>query len=185
MFDISPFMCLCLVSLTLSSYGRIDKNRHRLTGSGQNCQAIAVQVVAESDKQQFLAIHNSYRKELSIGPLVWDDNLAQSASAWGAQLAQENKFYHSHTPDKGENLYWGNSNYGKVYTLMEAANAWGGEKSLMKGRKFDPHCGAGHYTQMIWRDTCKVGAAVVKRDNDFYIVAHYYPAGNWIGENVY
>lgn len=145
----------------------------------------SVVTISQKEKNDFLAIHNNYRKELGISSLEWDDDLAESALQWAQQLAQQNKIYHSQIPGKGENLYWGTSSYGKLYTLAEAAYAWGSEKSLMHGKKFDPKSGAGHYTQMIWCNTRKVGAAVVRRNNDFYIVAHYYPAGNWIGQNVY
>lgn len=160
-------------------------HNHQYNQCSLNDGMCIIVTFSQQEKNDFVIIHNNYRKELGIAPLEWNDDLAQSALQWAQQLAKENKFYHSHTPDKGENLYWGTSNYNKQYTLAEAAQAWGSEKSLMHGNVFDPNSGAGHYTQMIWSSTYKVGAAVVRRNNDFYIVAHYYPAGNWIGQRVY
>jgi len=154
-------------------------------GCYKNSSSCSIITPSQKEKNEFLSIHNNHRKELGISQLEWDDDLAKSALEWGQQLARENKFYHSKIKGKGENLYWGSSTCGKIYTLAEAADAWGSEKSLMQGKKFDPKSKAGHYTQMIWRNTHKVGAAVVRRNNDFYIVAHYYPAGNWIGQNIY
>jgi hypothetical protein len=46
----------------------------------------------------------------------------------------------------------------------------------------------GHFTQMVWKGSRKMGAALVKTDDGKHIVvANYYPAGNVIGrflENV-
>ena len=41
--------------------------------------------------------------------------------------------------------------------------------------------GTGHFTQIIWKGTTKVGAAVVKRGNIVVVVARYTPAGNFMG----
>ncbi len=43
----------------------------------------------------------------------------------------------------------------------------------------------GHYTQMVWDDTKEVGIASVKNNGVVYVVARYYPAGNWIGQYPY
>ena len=41
--------------------------------------------------------------------------------------------------------------------------------------------GTGHFTQIIWKGTTKVGAAVVRRGNIVVVVARYTPAGNFMG----
>ena len=44
----------------------------------------------------------------------------------------------------------------------------------------------GHYTQMIWDKTTKVGlGAYVNKKGKVYVVARYYPAGNMIGSFPY
>lgn len=45
----------------------------------------------------------------------------------------------------------------------------------------------GHFTQVVWRDTEEMGVAFAKHGNKLYVVANYYPPGNYQGrfnENV-
>lgn len=35
---------------------------------------------------------------------------------------------------------------------------------------------------MIWKGTSKMGCAVAKRGTRVYVVANYYPPGNWVGK---
>ena len=44
----------------------------------------------------------------------------------------------------------------------------------------------GHYTQMIWKNTTHVGiASAISKTGKVYVVARYYPAGNYIGQYPY
>ena len=63
-------------------------------------------------------------------------------------------------------------------------------KKLFKRKfsKFSPnskHYKAGHYTQMVWKNTRQFGMGVSKINNKVYVVARYFPAGNWIGKHIY
>ena len=40
----------------------------------------------------------------------------------------------------------------------------------------------GHYSQMIWRGTRKVGCALAEGQNYDYLVCRYFPAGNVFGK---
>ena len=40
----------------------------------------------------------------------------------------------------------------------------------------------GHYSQMIWRGTRKVGCALAEGQNYDYLVCRYFPAGNSFGK---
>lgn len=40
----------------------------------------------------------------------------------------------------------------------------------------------GHYTQMIWRGTRKLGCALADGQNYEYLVCRYFPAGNNFGQ---
>ena len=48
----------------------------------------------------------------------------------------------------------------------------------MSGRWED----VGHYTQMIWRGTRKLGCALAEGQNYDYLVCRYFPAGNSFGK---
>lgn len=40
----------------------------------------------------------------------------------------------------------------------------------------------GHFTQVVWKDTKELGVAIGRaRNNKLYIVANYYPPGNYQG----
>lgn len=135
---------------------------------------------AEKDKTIFLEIHNAARKEVGCPPLEWDENLAKYAEEWANYLISIKKIKHRNTFEYGENIFWGS---GETYTLVDAAKMWFKEKKKFKGRKYKPQCG--HYTQMIWRNTIKVGAAIIRKNGITICVANYSPPGNDTNENVY
>lgn len=130
--------------------------------------------------EKFLRVHNDCRAELGVGPLVWDDGLAQYALQWAQELARTDSFRHRSHNRYGENLFWGS---GAPFTLEHAARSWASEKPHMSGKQYTQ--GAGHYSQMIWKNTRRVGAAAVHYGNKVVIVANYDPAGNYIGQDAY
>ena len=41
----------------------------------------------------------------------------------------------------------------------------------------------GHFTQVVWKGTQYVGMGVASKDNNnYFVVANYFPAGNWDGQ---
>lgn len=73
------------------------------------------------------------------------------------------------------------------YGLAHMVSGWSSEKrplARMTSWEQDHHK-VGHYTQMVWSDTRRVGCAVSSnRENDF-LVCRYWPAGNVLGEQPY
>ena len=65
---------------------------------------------------------------------------------------------------------------------------WIAEKSNYKAGIFPANSrtgrleDVGHYTQLMWRDTRKVGCAVVGGRSEEYMVCRYSNGGNVIGE---
>jgi len=56
--------------------------------------------------------------------------------------------------------------------------------SKVKSNRIGPK--TGHYTQMVWKDTKEVGiASAFSKNGKVYVVARYYPAGNYLGEYPY
>lgn len=155
----------------------------------------------------FLDIHNTERAKLGVDPLKWDQNLANYAYQWSKYLALNRKSLASpHNPKRqyGENIWEGVLNVsGNVpnfdaielsqhYTLSNAAYEWlTKEKHLLHGNVFNMNnAHAGHYTQMIWKGTHKVGAAFIRvkighNNYKYYVVANYDPAGNYLNERIY
>lgn len=102
-----------------------------------------------------------------------------------------------HSPNElrgnvGENLTLGwSSQINYRLNLREAVIAWAREKrdysyeenTCLSNRM------CGHYTQMIWRDTKRIGCSVARCElasgTSEVLVCHYDPAGNYIGERPY
>lgn len=133
---------------------------------------------ADEEIREFLKVHNNERALFGLQPLEWSSDLAKTASSWVKIIHDKNVMQHSKS-SYGENIFWGSN---KDFNMVDAANAWLSEKPLLKSNYYESP--AGHYTQMIWRNTQKVGAAIYKGKNGTYVVANYYPAGNVIGEPI-
>jgi uncharacterized protein YkwD len=133
-----------------------------------------------SDEKQALDKHNQARSIDGCAPLEWDDSLAASAASWAQQLTQIGHLQHS---QGGQNLYWSSADGGSP--LADGSQAWINEKSLYHGEtipngNFEAY---GHYTQCVWKSTKKVGIAMAKDSKGgVYVVAHYSPAGNMVGQ---
>lgn len=149
--------------------------------------------VSNADAKAVLAHHNKIRAEMGVQPLVWSESLATYAQKWADYLAKSNNCAIKHRQDCGENgmhfgenIFWGSS--AKVFSAVDASTSWYGEKKEYRYQKLSlaNYHGTGHYTQMIWRDTQKMGVGMSICDNgSLIIVANYYPAGNMIGEYPY
>lgn len=139
---------------------------------------------ATADKAVLLDTHNGYRAALGITPLTWSAALARSAQAWAEQLAAGNTFEHSDSA-YGENLWAGTAG---AYTQADMVTSWGDERRFYRHGVFpDVTSGGvvGHYTQIIWRHTERVGCGLASGGGRDVLVCHYDPAGNWIGQSPY
>jgi len=138
-----------------------------------------------------LKVHNRERAAVRVPPLEWDTTLAAHAAVWAKHLAKLGKLEHSTNKDRpgeGENLWMGTAG---AYTPSEMADAWASEKSHFRYGAF-PNVSdsgnwqvVGHYTQMIWRNTTKVGCAIASSKKWDILVCRYSPPGNWMGEKPY
>ena len=140
--------------------------------------------------QAFVDAHNDARGRAQPTPspalpdLAWDDGLAEIAADWAAGCV----FEHS-TGTTGENLAaFSNSVEPKVVVdawFSEIADYDYADNSCAPGKQ------CGHYTQVVWRTTERVGCALQVCDNlrgfgpAEYWVCEYDPAGNWVGQKPY
>jgi pathogenesis-related protein 1 len=140
--------------------------------------------ISSKAAQAALDNSNTIRSKVGVAPLEWSTQLAATAQQWAEHLAKIGTMMHSGSNGLGENLFVG---YGKEYTPNDAVAAWYAEKKQYTYRKFrmgGPD--VGHYTQLVWRNTKKVGMGIAKSsDGVIFIVANYYPAGNYIGQKPY
>jgi pathogenesis-related protein 1 len=152
------------------------------------------------DSAAIIASHSKLRAAVGITKkLVYSKTLAASAQAWAEHLKQSNacQMRHSEPDGKyGENLFWasavswtdGRKELQKV-TSKQAVEDWGSEKADYDYATNTCTDGkmCGHYTQIVWRNTNRVGCGVaVCADTQEQVwVCQYQPAGNWVGKKPY
>jgi pathogenesis-related protein 1 len=148
--------------------------------------------ISAEEAQQIVDYHNKVRAEVRVPPLEWSPELAAFAQEWANYLASKGCALQHRPRDGGkwaqkygENIFWG---MGKTYTVLDAGKAWYSEKKFWKGGKLNGTnwSKAGHYTQMVWSKSTKVGLGrAVCKNGATIIVGNYDPAGNMIGESPY
>ncbi|XP_076954820.1 basic form of pathogenesis-related protein 1-like [Bidens hawaiensis] len=124
----------------------------------------------------YLNAHSCIRRVMDLPPLSWDEKLAKDAQAYADQR-KDCKMIHS---DKcGESMAAGqalNGSYAVQMWLDEKRNYDYGENKCVKGM-------CGHYTQIIWKNTTKLGCGSSKcSDGGLIVVCRYDPPGNIAGE---
>ena len=117
-------------------------------------------------------MHNQFRAKHHAPTLEWDDTLANYAANYAAKCV----FRYSSSP-YGENLAAG------YPTVNAAINAWYAEQKnysyLWSGFSYK----TGHFTQVVWKSTKKLGCAFVFCNGKngtpgHYLVCEYSPHGN-------
>ncbi len=111
----------------------------------------------------------------SLVPLVWDQSLSQSAKSWADQLAYQNNGLTHSKLGNGENLY---STTDRGSSCKAAVDAWFNEYPLYYNQKIGGagFNGYGHFTQLVWPETTKIGCAFSDNASNRYVVCHYDPA---------
>jgi hypothetical protein len=82
----------------------------------------------------------------------------------------------------GENLYMIE---GRLAHGSEVVRQWAAESSNFDWRSNVCRGRCGHYTQIVWRDTQRVGCAVATSGLRQVWVCEYNPPGNIVGERPY
>lgn len=156
--------------------------------------AATVQSSYDSFAQQFpariLAAHNVVRARAGVAPLAWDNALGNAAAHYAAQMAFTGQFEHSNRKARlgtGENLWMGAHG---VFPVEAMVGGWTSEKRWFVPGRFPANSrtgnweDVGHYTQMIWPTTTRVGCALAATARTDYLVCRYAGAGNIDGRPV-
>ncbi|CAI9101142.1 OLC1v1038401C1 [Oldenlandia corymbosa var. corymbosa] len=155
-----------------SALGQVESSIQNAAGS----------LLMAGEEKAFLAAHNKARLHAGEPPLVWDAKLAAYARQYAQQRSVDCNMVHSKGP-YGENIFWGG---GSQWTANDAVAMW-----IREHRSYDRasmKCEAGkmcgHYTQVVWRDTVRLGCAISRCvSGDTFAVCSYDPPGNYVGEN--
>jgi len=136
-----------------------------------------------------LDAHNPFREELDIEPLTYSLELEKTAQKWANTIAGKNSLQHSKGRNKiGENLAMGTKG---VYDTARLIELWTNEKKYFKNNEW-PNVSTtgnwkdvGHYSQIVWANTKEVGCAIAENNKNAFMVCHYKPSGNWVGDKAY
>lgn len=137
--------------------------------------------------QRMLALHNAARAKAGVPLLRWDDGLGRQAAQYAVELALTHRFQHATAASRrgaGENLWMGTRG---AFSVEAMVGNWEAERRDFAAgifprvsRRGSWH-GVGHYTQMIWPGTQRVGCALATNAWADYLVCRYFPAGNVMG----
>ena len=136
------------------------------------------------------AAHNAVRANVTplaspaIPPLVWSSQIASVAQAY----AEKCIFQHSGGA-YGENIY---ATSGTALP-KDVVTSWAGEASSYDYATNSCSNVCGHYTQIVWRDSVKLGCGVASctTNSPFgggawqFWVCNYDPPGNFVGQKPY
>lgn len=142
--------------------------------------------LTEAEIEIILERHNYWRADVGVTEkLEWSEEMADWAADWAKKLKRKNCGW-EHRPDNdfGENLFKGTAG---AFDAAYVVDAWASEKADYNydKNKCKPGKMCGHYTQIIWQTTKKVGCAKIECDGMDIWVCNYDPPGNWVGEKPY
>lgn len=136
-------------------------------------------------QNDILNIHNVDRARHSASPLVWDSTVAAAAAKWAAGC----KWAHTPNNPYGQNIAAGTWD---TFGAKDTTDLWYDEYKLYDYNKAQYSDATGHFTQMVWKGSKKLGCAIQKctaqqmglgsSGNANFVVCNYDPPGNWIGE---
>ena len=144
--------------------------------------ALGATLNLENARAQMLTRHNHYRSQHQVGNLARLSAIETIAQTYSEYLASINSMMHSsntyNDEPLGENLYWGplSSNIG-----TSAVDLWYEEIADYDFNNPGWKSGIGHFTQVVWKGSEKLGCGVGCGSNNYcYVTCNYYPAGNYL-----
>ncbi|XP_005358125.1 glioma pathogenesis-related protein 1 isoform X1 [Microtus ochrogaster] len=145
--------------------------------------------------QQCVQIHNQHRSKVNPTArnmlyMTWDSDLARIAKSWAKVCQFEHNprlksGLHPNFTTVGENIWTGSLS---LFSVSSAISSWYDEVKYYNFRTRRCTGVCGHYTQVVWADSYKVGCAVQfcprvgnfeKLSNGAHFICNYGPAGNY------
>ncbi|XP_065093092.1 uncharacterized protein LOC135713787 [Ochlerotatus camptorhynchus] len=132
--------------------------------------------------QQVLAEHNQLRAKHSAAPLTLDSTLSKCAQEWANNIASRNCMQHRPNNRYGENIY---ASFGRTnISGVEVVRLWYNEIKNYRFGQANPtnFSQVGHFTQVVWKRSTKLGVGIAKNGTNVYVVCNYSPPGNYGGQ---
>ncbi|CAN0920977.1 Basic form of pathogenesis-related protein 1 [Linum grandiflorum] len=143
----------------------------------------AASTISLSSPRDYVEAHNAVRAAVGVGPVTWNATVAAYAQAYAESRVHGNcELQHSGGP-YGENIAEG---YGDLEGT-DAVKMWASEK---RNYDYGSNSCVGesclHYTQIVWRESVRVGCGRAKCDNGWvFVTCNYDPFGNIQGQRPY
>ncbi|WP_083999020.1 CAP family protein [Actinomadura kijaniata] len=135
-----------------------------------------------------LAAANAYRAAHHAPPLVMDPELNTYAMQRAASRSEQEMLNAGHDDLRkgtGENIFWGATTGTTPSSGQAAVQSWYDEIKDYDFNKAQFSSSTGHFTQLVWKATTKVGIGRVSGQGDryyeTYIVFVFEPPGNMEG----
>ena len=140
----------------------------------------------DSDLEKFrkaiLTKHNYYRQLHQVGNLERDSTLESIAQKTADYMKENDNF--SFATDKyngkaiGQNLFW----YWGSFTGEKIADMWYESESQYNYDSPGYSSSTGDFTQIVWKNTKKIGCGYACTGKECYGICTYYPAGNYLNQ---
>jgi len=153
-----------------------------------------VQSATNIEQRNLIDSHNAARHRVGVtSDMTWDPVLEEYARVYAETIANSGVWGHdprNHELATGENLYTGTAKP----TYEKASQAWIDERDVYTyapiGDIVNQNKMVGHYTQIIWKDTTRVGCAMNiyktgEYKNWYIVVCKYQTPGNYTGRYPY
>lgn len=130
-------------------------------------------------KRETLNAHNNYRTLHGCPPLLWSEELANTAQSWADKLAEKGFLQYSENPALGENICVVDLK-DKTPKGEQVVKEWYKESTQYNYNKPGWKRGTHRFSQLLWKSTTEIGVGVSKipEQDKAYVVVNYRPAGN-------
>eukprot|EP00096_Caligus_rogercresseyi_P008636 TRINITY_DN2784_c0_g1_i1.p1 TRINITY_DN2784_c0_g1~~TRINITY_DN2784_c0_g1_i1.p1 ORF type:complete len:229 (+),score=42.73 TRINITY_DN2784_c0_g1_i1:424-1110(+) len=129
-----------------------------------------------------LDTHNRYRLAHGVQPLTLCEKLNAYAKEWADHLAATDSFNHRSNGDYGENLFLTYGSGDTDCNGIEPVESWYSEGRSYSYGQSSGSSATGHFTQIVWKGSKRLGMAKSKSPSGkTIVVANYDPPGNFIG----
>jgi pathogenesis-related protein 1 len=166
------------------------------SGSANGTSDAGTTTPPTAEARAWLDAHNAVRQSVQPAPasplpaLTWSDAATQVAQAWADGCVYQ---HNQNRGERGENI--AANAPPSSWSLQDVVSAWASEATDYDYARNACAAGkvCGHYTQLVWRDTTRVGCAhrTCTGNSPFgsgsweFWVCDYEPPGNWLGQKPY
>ncbi|MDJ0620207.1 MAG: CAP family protein [Calothrix sp. MO_192.B10] len=153
-------------------------------GTSANIHVFAQPTDLSTFRQEALSRHNTLRQTHGSPALGEDSELNNLAQEWAEHLANKGVMEHRPNNPYGENIYYAwSSQPGFDVNGEVPVQAWYDEEQYYNYNQPGFSSQTGHFTQVVWKNSTKLGCGKAKSaDGKVFVVCNYDPPGNVQGQ---